>query len=76
MLEVSATSSSGDLSTLGLLTPVVCVHLLVLCLIFSCIRGDCGWSAKRTLSDGGTWVTAGRASVLLDVEGATTWIAR
>jgi hypothetical protein len=86
-LQVLHAAGTGGLSPLGLLAPVVCGGMLVL-VLFSCSRinalsvvgsslgGLEEGGVRRTLPDGGARVTAVGASVLLDVERATTLSVR
>jgi len=85
-LQVLHAAGTGGLSPLGLLAPVVCSGMLVLWFFRSLIRGDAlakvdsgiggleEGGVRRTLPDTGARVTAVGASVLLDVERATTLI--
>lgn len=73
-LEVTAASGTGGLAALGLLGPVVCgILVCARCRDSTCDRLG-GVLVVRTSSDLGSWVTTGRASVLLNVEGTATCI--
>lgn len=77
--EVTETTSSGGLSALGLLGPLVYNRELAVApssissfrIEISGIR-CLGVGGERTLPGLSSWVSARGASVLLDVEGATT----